>query len=105
MRAVENCPSGALSYSTVDAPVGSEARVDSHAEAPASTAAASEASTPTIQPLPGGPYLVRGPVRIKLPDGSAALHERACSLCRCGHSQNKPYCDGSHARVEGLDLP
>ena len=21
------------------------------------------------------------------------------ALCRCGHSNNKPYCDGSHARV------
>lgn len=21
------------------------------------------------------------------------------ALCRCGHSKNKPYCDGSHARV------
>jgi CDGSH-type Zn-finger protein len=36
---------------------------------------------------------------------------KAISLCRCGHSNNKPFCDGSHARVgfqsvvEARDLP
>ena len=25
---------------------------------------------------------------------------KVISLCRCGHSQNKPFCDGSHRRVE-----
>ena len=25
---------------------------------------------------------------------------RVVSLCRCGHSENKPFCDGTHSRVE-----
>lgn len=48
-----------------------------------------------------GPYKVTGPVRIvdaegvefELPPGTAV------ALCRCGHSQTKPFCDASHRRV------
>ncbi len=55
----------------------------------------------TIKARANGPYKVDGPVRIVdaegnefvLPPGAAVV------LCRCGHSENKPFCDKSHRRV------
>lgn len=33
---------------------------------------------------------------ITLPDGSVVTKEGTFSLCRCGASKNKPFCDGTH---------
>jgi CDGSH-type Zn-finger protein len=50
-----------------------------------------------------GPYKVTGPVTIVDADGNAfASPEGPIALCRCGQSQNKPFCDASH-RVSGFD--
>jgi CDGSH-type Zn-finger protein len=49
-----------------------------------------------------GPYRVMGDnIIIKDAAGNTfGLAGRSVvSLCRCGHSENKPFCDGSHARV------
>lgn len=48
---------------------------------------------------PNGPYRVEGEIELVDGQGKAfGLGERkAISLCRCGHSKNKPFCDGSHA--------
>lgn len=45
-----------------------------------------------------GPCRVEGDFEIVDPEGkSFGLAGRtAVSLCRCGHSANKPFCDGSH---------
>ena len=43
----------------------------------------------------GGPYAVRADLRL---DGQAAQYR--ATLCRCGASKNKPYCDGSHHEVQ-----
>ena len=47
-----------------------------------------------------GPYLVKGRVELLDKDGRPfKVPERGVALCRCGQSDNKPFCDGSHSRV------
>lgn len=48
---------------------------------------------------PNGPLLVHGAVTVKRPDGSETKHEAVTAFCRCGHSANKPSCDGSHKKA------
>ena len=50
---------------------------------------------------PNGPLRVSGDFVIKDGQGkSFDLSGRTMiSLCRCGHSENKPFCDGSHKRL------
>jgi len=44
-----------------------------------------------------GPYKVTGPVTVIDTEGNRfALPEGPIALCRCGRSQNKPFCDASH---------
>lgn len=48
-----------------------------------------------------GSLLVSGPVTLEDASGRPfGLSGRtSIGLCRCGHSENKPFCDGSHARA------
>ncbi len=56
-----------------------------------------------IQAMKDGPYLVKGEgTFVVIQDGKEErIEKKALALCRCGHSQNKPFCDGSH-RKEGF---
>ena len=49
-----------------------------------------------------GPIKVDGPGSLEDHDGKEfpTTEGRAVFLCRCGASENKPFCDGSHKRVE-----
>jgi porphyrinogen peroxidase len=46
-----------------------------------------------------GPLVLSGPVEIVSESGTVVGRSHTPTLCRCGHSQNKPYCDGAHALV------
>ena len=54
-----------------------------------------------------GPLRVEGDFEIVDPTGKAfGLAGRTLvSLCRCGHSETKPFCDGSHKKVGFQDQP
>ena len=41
-------------------------------------------------------YSVKGPVTIFSRDGLSKTTRTKVVLCRCGHSENKPFCDGKH---------
>jgi CDGSH-type Zn-finger protein/truncated hemoglobin YjbI len=53
-------------------------------------------ATPSITPIVDGPYRVRGAIRVVGADGRAYERRERQTLCRCGQSANKPFCDGSH---------
>ena len=95
MRAVRACPSGALSYA-ID---GVEARedVDRHGT-----------REPAIEVTKDGPYRITGAIPLVDAAGGDVARNAGSSLehyalCRCGHSQNKPFCSGMHWYIEFRD--
>ena len=52
-----------------------------------------------IQPVSNGPLQLSGNVEICAGTGRTVWRTQSVRLCRCGGSENKPYCDNSHARI------
>lgn len=85
IAAIKRCPSGALSYSV-------------------------EGVTPSapVQPgsiliAPNGPYVVSGEVELAGIEWGEGASRLQYTLCRCGASHNKPFCDGSHWAINFSD--
>ena len=53
----------------------------------------------TMRVKPNGSIRVTGTVDFVDADGNVIESKTDFSLCRCGHSKEKPYCDGSHKAV------
>ena len=81
VETIKRCPSGALSYS-----IGTVEYRDQERE-------------PMVTVTDDGPYAITGAIEligVTFGDGASKEHY---TLCRCGASKNKPFCDGSHWRV------
>jgi CDGSH-type Zn-finger protein len=82
---IKQCPSGALSYSIEDVEHRDQNR------------------DPMITVSKDGLYHVTGGVELKDQPRGAGASEEHYTLCRCGASKNKPFCDGSHWEINFTD--
>lgn len=81
MKQIDACPSGALSYLKSEV-VSENIELET-----------------IVEPMKNGPLLVYGNISIKDADGNLSKKHKVTALCRCGASENKPFCDGSHVKV------
>ncbi len=83
MKQIDACPSGALSYLK-------ESKEQESVEV---------ANETIVEATKNGPLLVFGNITIKDAAGNLTKKHKVTALCRCGASENKPFCDGSHAKI------
>jgi len=85
IKIIEKCPSGALSYS-----IDNVEHRDQKRES-------------MITVSKDGPLCINGEIELKNIPRMKDVSKEHYTLCRCGSSKNKPYCDGSHWDVKFHD--
>lgn len=80
IKQVKRCPSGALSYYMNDEKDEKKA----------------EECQVKAEVMHNGPLIVSGHICVKKNDNEG-VNSNGAAFCRCGKSENQPYCDGSHA--------
>ena len=95
ISAVRACPSGALSYAIDGVEARGQVDWDTSRE-------------PTIEVSRDGPYRITGGIPLLDARGEPVRRAQGSSLehyalCRCGHSQNKPFCSGMHWYIDFKD--
>ncbi|MCC7344046.1 MAG: CDGSH iron-sulfur domain-containing protein, partial [Deltaproteobacteria bacterium] len=54
----------------------------------------------SVKPMPNGPLQVEGNLEICAASGRTVQRTTKTFLCRCGASEKKPFCDGSHKKIQ-----
>ena len=84
---IEKCPSGALTWKNV----ATEDFVKNVDEA--------VADSTKLSVFADGPILIKGNFEITDSSGNVLEKKDSVALCRCGASENKPFCDGAHKKI------
>lgn len=83
VNTVKKCPSGALGF-----------YMNNEADK------TSESLETKVEVLENGPLLVYGTLKVTDKLGNTETKNKTTAFCRCGVSQNKPYCDGAHVKAD-----
>ncbi|MGB5420111.1 (4Fe-4S)-binding protein [Algibacter sp.] len=83
---VKRCPSGALSYYLKGEKDENTKLIETK-----------------IEVLENGPLLIYGTLKVFGKDGGSEVKSKTTAFCRCGQSNNKPYCDGAHLKSDFKD--
>ncbi|NQW24314.1 MAG: CDGSH iron-sulfur domain-containing protein [SAR202 cluster bacterium] len=86
MAMIEKCPSGTLAFSVDNSPELVEPDLPRE-----------------VAVITDGPLWVSGGITIERRDGKPVETRNRITLCRCGASANKPFCDGAHKEVGFTD--
>lgn len=82
---INKCPSGALSYTF---------KQKEHRD---------RAGEPAVFVAPNGPYVVSGAPKLEDTERAEGASTEHFTMCRCGGSKNKPFCDGTHWHIGFTD--
>ena len=80
---IKKCPSGALTYRLA----GEEQNENTIS------------NMTKVEVMKNGPLLVHGNLNVSSEKGNENLTNKVSAFCRCGASKNKPFCDGSHTKI------
>jgi uncharacterized Fe-S cluster protein YjdI len=83
VNTVRKCPSGALSF-----------YMNNERDK------TSESLETKVEVLVNGPLMVYGTLKVIHKNGDEETKNKTTAFCRCGASQNKPYCDGAHVKED-----
>ncbi len=84
---VKSCPSGAISFK-----YKKEIAIENSENK-------EQINLLKVQVSPGGPLLLHGNFILDIDNSIQPIESKVTALCRCGQSNNKPFCDGSHQKV------
>ncbi|KAA3610579.1 MAG: hypothetical protein DWQ05_21405 [Calditrichaeota bacterium] len=86
VKTINKCPSGALSYRrNAELQKKEQEKMSQLIE---------------INILKNGPIIIKGKNVIKDADDNVIKEGEKAALCRCGGSSNKPFCDGTHSKID-----
>jgi len=93
IKIIDTCPSRALLYLKNEKAPSAE-KIETHGSS----------GNASVQILKNGPALISGDFILKDADNKhIEIKTEVAAICRCGASRRKPFCDGSHVKIDFQD--